>query len=386
MPTNIAMLFLLVISFLPLNLVTAGELIESSSDGKTNIKFIEATGRASIDTPEDNSLARRRALEDAIYLAALQGGAKINGFSAVASGSQLSDHFVVRPTTQIVDYTIMSEIIKDTHYEVTINAAIGEINPADCKSNSISNLIAYKPLLELNPNAPAWLTPVLSKLYLKMLEEIEKKPNISLIRAFNTELNSSKLININDEYDYQSLTRGRIRTETGSYAYVPEIKFSLDLVNDSINTVETLQMQIKSNLIHGGNYENSVSKTHNIALKIGNRSPWRTINVLSKPSVTAIIKSLMSAVNSHINVLLAEIECQPLKATLRVSGDQVKVAIGQKHGLSMSALAFTKGNTTPWTLFRVRQINNNNSILEPLDSRKSLKGLNGKTVQFMENM
>ena len=41
--------------------------------------------------------ARALALEDALYYAALQGGAKVEGYSAVDSLSHLSEQMLVRP-------------------------------------------------------------------------------------------------------------------------------------------------------------------------------------------------------------------------------------------------------------------------------------------------
>ena len=52
-------------------------------NAKENLKFIETTGRAVIDQEQQIDVSRRRALEDALYLAALHGGAKINGFSSI---------------------------------------------------------------------------------------------------------------------------------------------------------------------------------------------------------------------------------------------------------------------------------------------------------------
>ena len=56
------------------------------AENKTNFKQVEATGRAVI-LPNDIQTSRKRALEDAIYIAALKGGADINGFSAISSNN-----------------------------------------------------------------------------------------------------------------------------------------------------------------------------------------------------------------------------------------------------------------------------------------------------------
>ena len=62
------------------------------------------------------NLARRRALEDALYLAALHGGAKINGFSAVNTDTSIQENLVVQPASQILDHNVISEQQTDTHF------------------------------------------------------------------------------------------------------------------------------------------------------------------------------------------------------------------------------------------------------------------------------
>ena len=90
-------------------------------------QFTTAIGRAAITTNVPEELARMRALEDALYLAALQGGANINGFSAVSTDTSVQDHFVIRPSSKILDYTILSEEKSDTGVEVKIRAAVGSL-------------------------------------------------------------------------------------------------------------------------------------------------------------------------------------------------------------------------------------------------------------------
>ena len=83
------------------------------------VRFVEVTGRAVIEE-EAPLLSKNSALEDALYLAALQGGAKIAGYSIVDNFTNLKEQIVVRPTSGILDYNIIDEIISDQHYEVTI--------------------------------------------------------------------------------------------------------------------------------------------------------------------------------------------------------------------------------------------------------------------------
>ena len=92
------------------------------------IDFLETTGRAVITDEESLNDARRNSLEDAIFLAAMQGGAQIDGFSSVDRETNISDHFTVRPTSKLLDFDIISESIDGNHYKTVIRAAVGQLN------------------------------------------------------------------------------------------------------------------------------------------------------------------------------------------------------------------------------------------------------------------
>ncbi len=353
---------------------------------KDTVSFIISTGRASLSSPGDTDLARRRALEDALYLASLEGGAKINGYSAIDSGTKLTENFVVRPTTKILDYAITKEVIKETHYEVTIKAAIGSLENKNCNNNNVLNLIAYKPNLYLSNEAPPWLAPILNELFVEIITDIDGRSNIELSNATEIELNPAILKNVNDDYDYTSLTSGRIRTEVGSFAYVPSIKMYIDNKSSSLNNETFLMVEITSNLYEGFTYKKSSSKSHKISLKLSNRSPWRTINILSKPSKKLIVDALKKSIQKHTDLLLSELDCQPLTANLKFDNQikKLNVNIGKKHGLSLNSIAFTRGKSTPWVIFKVDELENNNAIISPIDQRRDIKELDGKLVEFME--
>ena len=73
------------------------------------LQMITATGRAVITHIDALHEAKNIALEDALYLAALSGGAKIDGFSSVQADTSLDDYFVVRPSSGIIDYNIIDD-------------------------------------------------------------------------------------------------------------------------------------------------------------------------------------------------------------------------------------------------------------------------------------
>ena len=100
---------------------------------KEQVRVVTATGRSIIQHQDALEEARMLALEDALYYAALKGGAKIEGFSSVDTATALTDLTVIKPITQILDYKVIGEIADETHYELTIEAMVGDRQKSGCQ-------------------------------------------------------------------------------------------------------------------------------------------------------------------------------------------------------------------------------------------------------------
>ena len=109
--------------------------------------MVMATGRAVIADQTAIHEAKNIALEDALYLAALRGGAKVDGFSSVQADTSLDDHFVVRPSSEILDYRIVNEVNDDLHYEVTVEAAVGKMATPACHNRKIGHRTMCAPAM-----------------------------------------------------------------------------------------------------------------------------------------------------------------------------------------------------------------------------------------------
>ena len=55
--------------------------------------------------------------------------------TSVSTDTSLQDHFVIRPSSKILDYTVLSENKSDTQIEVIIRAAVGNLPPKKCQSS-----------------------------------------------------------------------------------------------------------------------------------------------------------------------------------------------------------------------------------------------------------
>ena len=105
---------------------------------KSNFKQVEATGR-SILLPDNIETSRKRALEDAIYLAALKGGANVNGFSAISSNTIINDQSVIKPTNKVLDFKILSETQNKEYLTIKISAVVGnELSKQNCNIRPIN--------------------------------------------------------------------------------------------------------------------------------------------------------------------------------------------------------------------------------------------------------
>ena len=109
----------------------------------SNFKQVEATGR-SILLPENIETSRKRALEDAIYIAALKGGADINGFSAINSNTIINDQSIIKATNRVLDFKILSETQNKEYLTIKISAIVGsELSKQNCKIRPINIKILY---------------------------------------------------------------------------------------------------------------------------------------------------------------------------------------------------------------------------------------------------
>ena len=107
-----------------------------------------------------------------------------------------------------MDYRIIDEVIDDTHYQITIEAAIGEINKnKGCQNRSISQITLFRPTLQISNNVPGWMSQLPLSISKKITVELSEKPEIRLRDARHTKLNTENFQRINTSLDYKSLIK-----------------------------------------------------------------------------------------------------------------------------------------------------------------------------------
>ena len=353
---------------------------------KDTLRFIETTGRAVIENDEAIDMSRRRALEDALYLAALHGGANINGFSAVTTDTSIQEDLVVQPASQILDYTIVSEEKSDTHFIIKIRSAVGQLKEKGCKSKGLKSLSVYKPNITVDPSSPFWVNSLSDELSNSFMTSLKSALDINLTDNSDIELDQDQLISTNDDYDYISLTSGRKRTLYGDYAAVLSLTIAEREKLVGFTTYNSLEITFKTEIFDGSTYSLSSSETKSIEALFSSRGPWRTINLLLRANRDNVVEPITTAAKEHAKEVIANLVCKKMNSVITVNNGKIEVPLGKRHGIKVSALAVTKGEQTPFNVLRVDEVLDNKSVLIPLNNKIEFSKLNGKSIQFLGNM
>ena len=353
---------------------------------KDSVRFIETTGRAVIEDAAEVVTARRRSLEDALYLAALHGGAKIKGFSSVSTDTSIQENLVVQPDSYILDYNIISEDQTDTHFIIKIRAAVGNLKSESCENQGLKSISVYKPIISIHPNVPYWVQPLSSELIKAFMSSLKAEMNINLTDFTDMSLNQSELKSINDEFDYTSLTSGRSRTRSGDYAVVPSIIIDKSTKLVGFTTFNSLEITFLTNIYEGASYSLSSSKSKTVEALFKSTGPWRNINLLLKSSRENIVEPILLKASEHSLDVAKDLICKKIHSRVAINDGQIEVPLGKRHGITLSSLAVTKGDQTPFNIFRVEKVLENKSFLVPLNDSVEVNKFSGKSIQFLGKM
>ena len=359
-------------------------ILGATAGHAASMRFTETTGRAAIIDPEMEQEARMMALEDALYLAALEGGARIDGFSAVMTDSSLEDHFVIRPASRILDYTITNEVIDDLHYQVSIRAAVGDLPKGTCLHRRDVNLTVFAPIITHGKAVIAEAGMMAPQVIDALVGAIESHPGINAVRATDTVLDPARLARTSDQFDYEALTTGVTRVRRGDFALIPEVTLTGKRVRNGLDRRDEMLVSIEMHLFSGESYApvDHFESRQQITTKL--RTPFRTVNVLGQPRRPVILDAMRAPVAGLVDDMAAKLQCAPLTATMSIVDGKLSVPIGSYHGMRQNSLAVASGTDTPWQIMRVTSVAPMSSMLTPLNDKRDINTLVGRTAEFME--
>ena len=347
------------------------------------LRMVTATGRAVINDQAALHEAKNIALEDALYLAALRGGAKIDGFSSVQADTSLDDHFVVRPSSEILDYRIINEVKDDLHYEVTVEAAVGKIAEPACHNRAVGHLTMFAPTMSVTRSVPGWLSTMPSIMMVNLYRQLENTANLTLYNEAATILDPAQ-IKRDARYDYNALTSGKVSILDGDFAFATNIRLESFITNFTLGQSQHLRAIITTSLYAGSQLTPLGEVREEIKLKLGERSPSLLISKLSTTKRDEVKAALLTELQNHAKAIALATLCLPLKAVIKLEQDKLHVDLGMRQGIQVNRLAMVSGVGSKWSVLRVIEAGDEYSILEPLSSQRKPADLNGKLATFLE--
>jgi hypothetical protein len=347
------------------------------------LRMITATGRAVISHMDALNEAKNIALEDALYLAALSGGAKIDGFSSVQADTALDDHFVVRPSSEILDYNIIDETHDDLHYQVTVQAAVGSVEGVGCQNRAVGHVTMFAPQYSITRQVPGWLSTTPPLLVQDLYDYMASQPKLSLRNRAGTTLDVAALLK-DARYDYAALTSSRPSLSDGDFAFATAIDFDATTVKGNFKQEQFLDVTVTSHIFTGSQLDSLGDVTHTVRVKLGEKSISQMLSTLATPKRAEIRSALSTTMDTHARALAETMLCLPLTAFMAKADDGLHVSVGARQGLSPNHLAVVSGKMTPWTILRVTKADASGATLLPLNRQRKLADLHGQHVTFLE--
>ena len=357
------------------------------AEEEKNFKQVEATGRA-ILIVDDIQTSRKRALEDALYLAALKGGADISGFSAITFNTVINDQSIVTATNRVIDFKIIKEEQDKDFLSIKISAIVGgKMSNKNCKVRPV-NLTLFRGSFYTQTNVPSKLSRKMSLWYNNIYEIISQLPNVKSVNYKKKSLDDVIKSNINPSYDYNALTNGLPSIYAGNYSIVPELSLITDNQN---NTHSKYLLTLSLNIYKGNSFQLLPVKTYNLPIQYKLKSNFQFIRNISTLNIEEIDKNVNKHLNFVANSFLKELSCSPLEGKLIFTKGELRVDIGQKQGLKDKQIGIVKGLniknsmlSNSSVILHTNKIYENYSILSPLNDKIQLSKLNNLVVEFAE--
>ena len=353
---------------------------------KSNFKQVEATGR-SILLPKNIETSRKRALEDAIYIAALKGGADVNGFSAVNSNTVINDQSVIKATNRVIDFKILSETQNKEYLTIKISAIVGgDLSKKNCKIRPL-NINLFKGSIIVDTNVPSELSRYTSLWYNKTYDFISKLPNVDINNFQDRQINQVIKSSQNPSFDYNAITRGIPTIHPGNYSLVPKIALTKTYQDNFINYLLTISFD----LYKGRKIKLETSKSYNLLINYQLESKFQFLKNISTLDIDKIDQNVSNYLSKAIDSFFNDINCKPLEGKLTLNDGKLQVELGSKQGLKQKQIGLVNGINIQNSMLNnsilivhTDDVFDNHSTLLPLNDNIKLTNLNNKIVKFVE--
>ena len=359
-----------------------------AAQNDSNFRNVEATGRAILIEGKID-VSRKRALEDALYIAALKGGANINGFSAIGSNTIINDQAVVTATNRVIDFKIIKETQEKEFLSIKIAAIVGgDLSSKNCKVRPI-NISLFKGTFNVGSDVPSILSRKMSLWFNHSYDIISKTSNVNVIDYRNKLIDAVIKSNINSSFDYHALTEGVPFIQSGDYSLVPNLTLTKN--NFEENNFSNYLFQISFKIYKGSDFTLTTIKTYNFPIKYNLNSKFKFLKNISTLNINSVDEMIKKQLVKVTKSIFQDLHCRPLEGKLSLINGELKVDIGSKQGLKSKQIGIVRGLkiknsmlSNSSVILHAEFIGKNNSKLLPLNDNIKLETLDNLIVEFVE--
>ena len=359
-----------------------------AAQNDSNFRNVEATGRAILIEGKID-VSRKRALEDALYIAALKGGANINGFSAIGSNTIINDQAIVSAANRVIDFKIIKETQEKEFLSIKIAAIVGgDLSSKNCKVRPI-NISLFKGTFNVGSDVPSILSRKMSLWFNQSYEIISKTSNVNVIDYRNKLIDAVIKSNINSSFDYHALTEGVPFIQSGDYSLVPNLTLTKN--NFEENNFSNYLFQISFKIYKGSDFTVLPLKTYNFPIKYNLNSKFKFLKNISTLNINSLDEMIKKQLVKVTKIIFQDLHCRPLEGKLSLINGELKVDIGSKQGLKSKQIGIVRGLkiknsmlSNSSVILHAEFIGKNNSKLLPLNDNIKLKTLDNLIVEFVE--
>ena len=340
-----------------------------------NIATVDATGRAALSGHSEQK-ARRFALEDALYLAALQNGVRISGTLVSHNGVLLRDIITQNSDAKLVDFKILKENKTSTHYKVSIRAFFAENAAQTCANPRFEKALVLRPSVSIGQKIHAHhaaLGPELGKAITHYISQNYPGPldsgEMMSLADFKKRRSQKKMLN------YASLQSNQLGAVDAALLISTDV--TLRSGSGGVHAVISLSA------ISARNLTEAFSSNVQILAPLSPKTPFRTLNILNTRSPVFDLTAVFRAVDQMVGQFnLAS--CEPLQAPLALAGENLMFPHGQNAGIKTGTLAYVTMGEHAWVLLEVVDVMTGQAMMRPINNFQSSKSLAGQTVQLIE--
>ena len=351
-------------------------------------KAIISEGRAVI-VDGNEVVAKKRSLDDALYLASLQGGAKIDGYSTVDTNTSLNENLLIRPSSSIKDFVILEESKDETHYSVKIKAILVSLNSLlDCSARSNINLSYFKPNFVVSSKLPAQLQNLPLLISQKIFENLTRFDQISLKDSTNFDFNPKKFSALPVSLDYEAIVEGKSGSlksgEFGIHTLI-EVKRSKGTMTRFLNKAD---IALTINLFEGTNFNVIDTLNYNFSVLLGIETGYQHMDGFYKIPYDKIAEVVQDSISKMQFRVKDRLKCYPLEARAELVKDVLTIPLGINQGVQIGKVGFAS-NSNPnhsmrdWIVVTVKDSSGDFSVLEILNPSNKKEDINGKLIRFM---